>query len=327
MIEPLKIGNHTIDVPVFMAPMSGVSDRPFRSVVKRFGAGLTVSEMVSSNESIRATEGVSKKALGAVGEDIVYTQIIGSDAKCMADTARWCVDNGTDIIDINFGCPAKKLTGKYCGSALMRYPATMLHIMRTVKKSVSVPVTIKTRMGGDMACLNAPEVAHMAQSEGMEMVTIHGRTRNQRYTGDADWDFVKRVKDAVDIPVIVNGDIVDGVSALRALQASGADGVMVGRAVQGKPWILSHIMAYLQDGTHLENLSLEQQYKTLVHHYKAMLEYHGNHRGMLMARKHLSWYMAGMRGANHMRTKVMQMTDPEQVLMAIRDFYNQGQGA
>ena len=321
MIKPICIGTHGIEVPVFLAPMSGVTDRPFRSVVKKFGAGLTVSEMVSSNETIRQTQQVTKKILGTYGETLAYAQIIGNDANCMADTARWCVDNGVDIIDINFGCPAKKLTGKYCGSALMQYPATMLHIIRAIKRAVPVPVTIKMRMGWNAQNLNAPEVAKMAESEGISMITVHGRTREQHYTGKADWAFIKQVKQAVQIPVIANGDITDGKTAVHALHISGADGVMVGRAVQGKPWLLSQIMAYVQHGTVIAEPSIHIQHATVVQHYQQMIAHHGSHRGMLMARKHLSWYLSGIPDSARVRADIMTMTDTEQVLMRIDDFY------
>lgn len=322
MIKPLYIGTHCIETPVFLAPMSGVTDRPFRSIVKQFGAGLTVSEMVSSVESVRQTKGVAKKILGTIGQDIGYAQIIGNDAYLMGETARWCVDNGIDIIDINFGCPAKKLTGKFCGSALMQYPATVLQIMRTVKQAVSVPVTIKMRMGWNADNKNAPEIAKIAESEGISMITIHGRTRAQHYSGRADWAFVKQVKDAVYIPVIVNGDIWDAKSAKTALEISGADGVMVGRATQGKPWLLSQIMAYLQNGTVVAEPNIYTQRQTVLQHYTDILAHHGTYGGMLMARKHLSWYLSGVADSASLRRAIMELTDTQQVYDGIRAFYD-----
>ena len=320
-MQELKIGNHIISNPVLLAPMSGVSDLPFRNVVKSFGAGICVSEMVASNHLIRETKESLQKIQPANGENINMVQIIGSEINEMADTARWLVDNNVDIIDINFGCPAKKVTGKYCGSALMQYPATALKIMRFVKKSVDVPVTVKMRMGWDNENLNAVEIAKMAEGEGISMITVHGRTRQQQYTGIANWDFIKSVKQSVKIPVIVNGDIVGEQSALDALNKSGADGVMIGRASRGQPWLLNQISSYLLSGIKIDKPDTNKQYDTIINHYNQMIEHYGDYKGMLMGRKHLSWYLKQSNACISFRDKIMSTSCKDEVKDIIRSFY------
>ncbi len=321
ILKPLSIGPHTIDVPVFLAPMSGVSDKPFRSAVKKFGAGLTVSEMVASNEAIRETEGTEKRILGTVGENICDVQIVGSDPQLMADTARWCVDRGADIIDVNFGCPAKKVTGKACGSALMQVPDLAKSILTAVVNAVNVPVTLKMRTGWDDDNRNAPEIAKMAEGQGVQMLTVHGRTRTQAYRGLSDWSFVKNVKEVVDIPVLVNGDIVDVPTAKTALEQSGADGIMVGRGANGKPWVLSQIMAGLTTGEEIPEPSICEQYETMLWHYNEMLKYYEEYRGIRHSRKHLAWYIEGFEGAKEVRSEIMSLVDKHDVISVLEKFY------
>ena len=321
-MKKLKIGNHIINNPVFLAPMSGVSDLPFRNVVNSFGAGVCVSEMVASNRLIREKKESLQKIQPAVGENIHMVQIIGSEINEMSDTARWLVDNNVDVIDINFGCPAKKVTGKYCGSALMQYPATALKIMRFVKQAVDVPVTVKMRMGWDNENLNAIEIAKMAEDEGISLITIHGRTRQQQYTGVANWDFVKNVKQSVKIPVIVNGDIISEESAVDALNKSGADGIMIGRASQGQPWLLNQISNYLSSGIKTAKPDINKQYNTIIEHYNQILEHYGDYKGMLMGRKHLSWYLKQANACIGFRDKIMVTTCKDEVKDIIKSFYN-----
>ena len=291
MTGTLHIGHTQLTPPVLLAPLAGITDLPFRNLVSSFGAGLVVSEMVASQEMVQAKPGVREKAELGFGAARTSVQIAGREAYWMAEAARLAAGNGAQIIDINMGCPAKKVTSGYSGSALMKDLDHALTLIEAVVGAVDVPVTLKTRLGWDDHLLNAAELAVRAESAGIQMITIHGRTRCQFYKGQANWSAIKAIKAAVRIPVIANGDIVDVATARKALSQSGADGIMVGRGAQGRPWILAQIAAELH-GLPAPKLPKGAALIDMVQcHYGNMLAFYGEALGSRVARKHLGWYM------------------------------------
>ncbi|WP_113911271.1 tRNA dihydrouridine synthase DusB [Roseovarius dicentrarchi] len=313
---PLILTDTPLSSPVLLAPLAGITDLPFRNLVHGFGVGLVVSEMIASREMVTARPDMRDKAELGFGAAATAVQLAGCEAHWMAEAARMAEANGARIIDINMGCPAKKVTRTRgfgaAGSALMRSPDHALGLIEAVIGAVSVPVTLKMRLGWDDSLLNAPDIARRAEAAGIRMVTIHGRTRCQFYKGRADWAAIAAVKDAVRIPVIANGDIVDARSARRALAQSGADGVMIGRGAQGRPWALAEV-AHQICGTPAPDIPRGAALADMIAgHYEAMLGFYGTDLGLRVARKHLGWYLEGSDA--QLRRAILTADDPRDAL-------------
>ncbi len=316
-----NIGPIKIEDPVFLAPMSGVTDQPFRRVVKRFGAGLVFSEMIASRLMLEQGANSMKSNTDYSEEFPIAVQLAGCEPDIMAEAAKINVGRGAAIIDINFGCPVKKIVNNYAGSALMRDEMLAASIMEETVKAVDVPVTVKMRLGWDETNLNAPKLAKIAEDVGIKMITVHGRTRNQMYKGEADWDAVRTVKEAVNIPVVVNGDILKPEDAMTARQKSGADGVMIGRGTYGKPWLVRQTMDHVSGKAVTGTPDIPTLAALVAEHYDDMMHYYGTHLGIGIARKHISWYCTGLRGANEFRNEVNKINDPALVQQKVKTFF------
>ncbi len=318
----ISIGNIKIEDPVFLAPMSGVTDLPFRRLVKRYGAGLVFSEMIASRPMVEQCKSDNARSANYAEEFPMAVQLAGCEPDIVAEAAKINVDRGAAIIDINFGCPVKKVVNNFAGSALMRDEKLAGQIMEATVKAVNVPVSVKMRLGWDEQSINAPKLAKMAEDVGIQMITVHGRTRNQLYNGEADWSAVRAVKDSVKIPVIVNGDIECANDAKEARELSGADGVMVGRGAYGKPWVVKQIIDYFRTGSESAAPTRAEIGALVIEHYDAIIEHYGAHAGVGIARKHIGWYVADMEGSDELRSSINKMSDPAAVKLALRRFYH-----
>ncbi|MGE0499841.1 MAG: tRNA dihydrouridine synthase DusB [Rhizobiaceae bacterium] len=321
LARPLQVGGVSIRNRVFLAPMSGITDLPFRGRAHAHGAGLVVSEMIASGELARGRPGSELRVVRPAGLDVHMVQLAGREERAMAEAARIAIGEGADIIDINMGCPAKKVTGGYCGSALMREPDVALRLIDAVVAAVPVPVTVKMRLGWDEAALNAPHIARRAEQSGVAMITVHGRTRCQFYQGRADWRAIRRVREAISIPLVANGDVMSAVDALEIAEQSGADAVMIGRAHYGAPWTAGAIAAALgavPGAAAPDDPQAIADY--VVAHYEDMLGLYGVASGLRQARKHLGWYLDRHAPAadSGVRTTVVTSIEPGAVVHALR---------
>ncbi len=317
----IKLDNITLQDNVLLAPMSGVTDLPFRKLVKSFGASLVISEMIASRAMILQTRESLKKCQK---DDTIYpmsVQLAGCDPEVMAEAAKLNQDLGADIIDINFGCPVKKVVNGFAGSALMKDEDLATRIMEAVVKAVKIPVTMKMRLGWNYENLNAPSLAKKAEDVGIKMLTVHGRTRCQMYNGNANWELISRTKEAVKIPIIANGDIKTTADAKKALELSKADGVMIGRAVYGKPWLIAQINAELKGQEPINTPSVAEQQQIVLQHFNEMIDLYGEQTAIPLARKHIGWYSSGLKGSAEFRAKINTTQGADNVRGEIKRFY------
>jgi tRNA-dihydrouridine synthase B len=318
----MQIGSHILKNNLIVAPMAGVTDRPFRQLCKSMGAGMAVSEMVSSNSLLWGSEKTRRRANHEGEVDPISVQIAGADPAMMAEAARYNVGQGAQIIDINMGCPAKKICNVMAGSALLQDEPLVGKILDAVVRAVEVPVTLKIRTGWDKQHKNALSVARIAESAGIQALAIHGRTRACAYTGHAEYDTIATVKAAVNIPVIANGDINTPEQARQILDYTGADAVMIGRAAQGRPWIFREISHYLETGQHIPLPEVAEIHRVLIDHLHDLYEFYGEYSGVRIARKHISWYTKGLVGSAMFRHLMNQLQSTEQQLAAVNEFFN-----
>lgn len=314
LLPGFTLGNHRIDVPLVLAPMAGITDLPFRRICKRFGVGLVVTEMIASRAIDMKRERTRRMGIIADDEHPVAIQIAGSDPHYVSEAARWAVGHGADFVDINMGCPVKKICKQVAGSAMLRDEALVTRVLTAVVAAVDVPVTLKIRTGWDEQSKNVERVARIAEDCGIQMLTVHGRTRAQMFHGHANWQDIGLAKAAVSIPVIGNGDVIDGDSAREMIRISGCDGVMVGRAVQGNPWILADVYAALAGQAPPVQPTAAEKWQVIHEHLQLMAEHHGIRAASKMARKHVIWYSKGLRGSAEFRQHFQVMADWQQML-------------
>lgn len=317
----LAIGPVALSDPVVLAPMSGVTDLPFRRLVRRFGVGLTVSEMIASRAALTANRRTAAMARRDRDEAPFSVQLAGRDPAVMAEAAKLAADGGASIVDINFGCPAKKVTGGHAGSALMRDERRAARLMRATVEAVDVPVTVKMRTGWDEERRNAPVLARIAEDCGVRMVAVHGRTRRQFYEGRADWAFIAEVVQAVRIPVVANGDVTGLDEARAILAASGAAGVMIGRGACGRPWFPAQVAAMLRGAPPVPEPTRPERLSIVLEHYRALVDRYGGKLGPRIARKHISWYLQGMPGGAAARNRIVRLDDSGAALRELTAFF------
>lgn len=322
----MQLGAHTLRNNLFVAPMAGVTDRPFRIMCRNFGAGYAVSEMLTSRKNLRTSQKTMNRANHHGESAPIAVQIAGVDAQEMADAARWNIDNGAQIIDINMGCPAKKVCNKWAGSALMQNEALALHIIEAVVKACTphhVPVTLKMRTGWDEAHINAPRLAMLAEQAGVQMLTIHGRTRKQGYRGEAEHDTTAKIKAQVHIPVVANGDIDTPEQAKKVLQYTQADAIMVGRAAMGRPWIFREMAHYLSTGEHSPAPTVAEVQQASVEHLAAHYALYGEASGVRSARKHIAWYVKGLPDEQALRRRINTVENASEQADILHTYWDQ----
>lgn len=316
------LGQHRIDPPLVLAPMAGITDLPFRKVCRRFGVGLTVTEMIASRAVEQGRERTRRMAEVGETEHPVSIQIAGSDPRFVVDAALWAADRGADFIDINMGCPVKKICKQVAGSAMLRDEELVARVLSAVVKAVDLPVTLKYRTGWDENSKNAVRIAHIAEDCGIQMLTLHGRTRAQMFNGHANWEDIGEVKASTRLPVIGNGDVIDGESAREMLRVSGCDGIMVGRAVQGNPWVLAEVRAAMLGEEAPAKPTPIQRWQVVHEHMLLLAEHHGSHTASQMARKHIPWYTKGLHDSAGFRARFQKVNEWQAQLDTAEDYFN-----
>ena len=320
-MSELRIGNVTLENNIVLAPMAGVTDLPFRLLCREQGAGLVCMEMVSAKAIYYNSKNTEELMTIHPDEGPASLQLFGSDAKIISEMAKRIEERPFAILDFNMGCPVPKVVNNKEGSALLKNPVLVGEILSALVKAIDKPVTVKIRKGFDEDTVNAPEIAHIAQECGVAAVAVHGRTREQYYSGKADWDIIRQVKERVNIPVIGNGDVIDGASAKALLDQTGCDGVMIGRASQGNPWIFREVKEYLEGNTHWQRPSMEERRTTILRHADLLVEYKGEYTAVREMRKHLSWYTAGMTNSARFRSRINAMESMEQLIDSVDEIF------
>ncbi|PCI01077.1 MAG: tRNA dihydrouridine synthase DusB [Zetaproteobacteria bacterium] len=321
ILPGFKLGKFNINPPIALAPMAGITDLPFRRICRRFGIGLTVTEMIASRAVEFGSERTERMAELDKNESPVSIQIAGSDSKYVVDAALWAVDHGADFVDINMGCPVKKIVKQVAGSAMLRDEGLVARVIDAVVKAVDVPVTLKIRTGWDSESKNMQNIAHIAEDNGIQMLTVHGRTRAQMFNGKASWEDIGLAKDAVSIPVIGNGDIIDGESALEMIRQSNCDGVMIGRAVQGNPWMLDEVHAAIMGLPKPEAPTAEEVWDVVLEHMHHLADFHGVKRASKLVRRHVPWYSKGFRGSADFRGSFQKVFEWDEQIETAKAYF------